>query len=78
MTSGMRGVLVLLAAVAAAAVQVELLAYDPVAAPGAVVVAGAARFTVLTERVIRWGPRGKARKKTSLLCFCLFCVSGRF
>ena len=48
----MRGVLLLFAAVAAA-VQVELLPYDPTAAPGAVVVEGKARFTVLTDRVIR-------------------------
>jgi alpha-glucosidase (family GH31 glycosyl hydrolase) len=43
----------LLAACLASATQFELYAYNPVAAPGAVVVSGHVRFTVLTERVIR-------------------------
>lgn len=35
------------------AVNFELLPYNPVAAPAAVIVSGNARFSVLTDRIIR-------------------------
>ena len=46
----------------ATAARPELIDYDPVAAPGAVVLdsAGVARFTVLTDRLIRMEQRGNA------------------
>jgi hypothetical protein len=45
--------IVLLLLVVVARARIELLDYDPVADPSAVVQVGAARFTILTPNVIR-------------------------
>lgn len=58
----------LLALALVLACSTELLPYNPVAAPGAVVVAGNARFTVLTERIVRmeYATNGRFEDRPSL------------
>lgn len=62
------GAAAVLAAAWGAGLMASSQAYDPVADPGAVVVSGSARFTVLTPRVVRmeWSPDGQFEDRASL------------